>query len=73
MLADRSDQVHLSAEQFAKLVELLTPGYELSKIFLDQHKAAAAEPKPDQEPVKAHPDQEPADGKTLNDLAGKLG
>jgi hypothetical protein len=31
-----TDTVTLSAEQFAKLVELLTPGYELSKRYLAQ-------------------------------------
>jgi hypothetical protein len=38
------DPVVLSDEQFSKLVELLTPGYELSKIFLAQHQAAQPEP-----------------------------
>ena len=70
MLADRSDQVHLSELQFAKLVELLTPGYELSKIFLEQHKAAAVKAEPEPE-VKV--DDPPQGGQTLNDLHGKLG
>ena len=34
--------VTLSAEQFEKLVELLTPGYELAKAYLDQQAKQAA-------------------------------
>jgi len=37
-------QVVLSVEQFDRLVELLTPGYELSKLYLDQHRTQFTEP-----------------------------
>ena len=34
------DVVVLAPEQFEKLVELLTPGYELAKAYLEQSKPA---------------------------------
>jgi hypothetical protein len=53
--------IRLDDDQFDKLVELLTPGYELSKIFLAQHLQAS-------EGVKANdaghgdPNVDPAQG-----------
>lgn len=38
----KPDEVFLSEAQFAKLVELLTPGYELAKSYLAQAQKAAA-------------------------------
>jgi hypothetical protein len=40
--------VTLSAEQFDKLVELLTPGYELSKLYLAQMQALQPSPPKDE-------------------------
>lgn len=40
------DTVTITKEQFDKIIELLTPGYELSKLFLEQHQAKAAAPEP---------------------------
>jgi hypothetical protein len=38
-----TQQVALSPEQFEKLVELLTPGYDLAKLFMEQEQARASE------------------------------
>lgn len=35
------DTVTLSADQFNKLVELLTPGYELAKMYVEQQQKQA--------------------------------
>lgn len=37
------DVFHLSDEQFNKIVELLTPGWELSKAYLAEYQAKLAE------------------------------
>lgn len=56
------DTIRLADDQFAKLVELLTPGYELSKMYLDKL-TAPTEPAPDlTEPVQAQ-EPEAAKGK----------
>ena len=44
---DTGATVTLSAEQFDKIVELLTPGYQLAQMYLAQAQAAAAEQAPD--------------------------
>jgi len=55
MLRDSAGHVQLTDEQFAKLVELLTPGYELSKLMLAQyqeaHPQAPTPPIEDKEPM----------------------
>lgn len=51
MLKDHVRHMILDEEQFAKIVELLTPGYECSKIMLAQ--LQAQQPQPDQPPDDA--------------------
>lgn len=41
------DFIYLNPEQFDKLVELLTPGYVLAKMYLDQHNADAVAKMPE--------------------------
>lgn len=49
MLRDSAGHVQLTDDQFNKLVELLTPGYECSKLMLAELQARA--PQPDQPPA----------------------
>ena len=42
--------VRLADDQFDKLVELLTPGYELAKAYLDQQQKQAEARAAEQEP-----------------------
>lgn len=60
--------VTLSDEQFAKLVELLTPGYELAKAYMAQMNTPAQSVP---EPTKNEPAPEPVKETKLND-ANKL-
>ena len=39
----KADVVVLSDEQFAKLVELLTPGYEVAKLYLAEARSRAVD------------------------------
>lgn len=52
--------VTLSDEQFAKLVELLTPGYELAKMYLAQNHPEA----PPAAPEEKHADEPKGDAAT---------
>jgi len=40
MLKDSAGHVQLTDEQFNRIVDLLTPGYELSKLMLAQYQEA---------------------------------
>ena len=57
------DVMYLSDDQFNKLVELLTPGYELSKAYLAASQRAPDEaPSPETDEPKADPEtDEPSD------------
>jgi hypothetical protein len=66
LLSDHERNVVLSAEQFDKLVELLTPGYEAAKIFL----AARAAENGTKVANPAASGDAPKGGKTLDDLSG---
>ncbi len=59
MLRDNAGHVQLTDDQFNKLVELLTPGYECSKLMLAELQARA--PQPDQPPTPPIEDNEPSD------------
>ena len=61
-MGDRVDTVVLSDEQFNKLVELLTPGYEASKMFLAEHKAHHAAPTEGEAAVTIPPPNEMTGG-----------
>ena len=47
--------VALSPEQFARIEELLLPGYELAKWYLNDMRAQAAEPVPTEPPPAETP------------------
>ena len=61
------DVFHLDDEQFAKLVDLLTPGYELAKAYLAASKTpASADEQSDAEQGESEA-QEAADGAAKSD------
>lgn len=59
----------LSAEQFDKIVDLLTPGYELSKLMLADYMERATAPHPSHEPKLPYREP-PADLPGADDTAG---
>ncbi len=61
------DVVYLNDEQFAKLVELLTPGYELAKAYLAAQTPAADTEELDPETGETEEQEAADDGASKSD------